>query len=97
MGSGKIYWMFLIIGLILGILLYLIIPGDFSPTFLIFFSLIPFFFFAAGFQGLIWKWVKPRVKEGYIGQAIVMGVIFVFLLLLHCFLILPLLCPDFLD
>lgn len=90
-----LYWILIILAVLLGILFYGVLEGDFSLSFLILFSGVPFLLFVVGAFGLLWPRIKPTGDSTYIIHAIVMGVVFFILFLIHTWVILPLLCPDF--
>lgn len=86
----------MILAVLLGVYFYGIAAENFDPKFLLFFSLVPFLLFAGGVHGLIAHMWRPSAKGGMLVYPIIMGMVFVLLLLLHIFVVLPLVCPGFL-
>lgn len=70
----------------------------FSTDFLIPFSLLPLLLFATGMHGFIAHSVSPSFKARYgaVFYPVLMGVLFVVLFMFHLFVLLPLVCPEFL-
>jgi len=95
--ARRIYWVILILSIIIGIYFFGMARDKFDPEFLIFFALVPFFMFASSVYGLIAHLLKPSVKGGMIAYPLIMGILFVLLFFIHVFVIVPLLCPDFLS
>ncbi|MGM0933505.1 MAG: hypothetical protein ACQEWD_08690 [Bacteroidota bacterium] len=90
-----IFWILIILAILVGIIVYGGMAEGFSLKFLVLFSGLPFFFFVVGAFGLLWPKIKPAGESTYIIHALVLGVLFFILFLLHTWLILPLICPDF--
>jgi peptidoglycan/LPS O-acetylase OafA/YrhL len=90
-----IYWILLFLSVVVGYVVYIMLPNNCSFNFLVFFSGLPFWFFVTGLFGLLWPKIKPKGETHYISQSIVIGLIFFVLFILHIWFILPLLCPDF--
>ncbi|MCL5127696.1 MULTISPECIES: hypothetical protein [unclassified Algibacter] len=93
--SKIIYWILLILSVIIGVIFYGILQGEFSMRFLVFFSGVPFFFFVTGVFGLMWPIIKPSGDEVYISHALMIGGFFIILFFIHVWLILPQICPHF--
>lgn len=91
----SIYWILVVLGVLIGIIFYGVLESDFSLNFLIFFSGVPFLLFVAGGFGLLWPRIKPTGNTTYITHAIAIGVIFFILFMIHTWVILPLICPEF--
>lgn len=94
--SRTIYGGILILAVLIGIYFYGIAPENFDPQFLLYFSLVPFLLFAAGIHGLIAHLYRPSKKSHMLVFPIAMGAVFVVLLLIHIFVVLPIVCPGFL-
>lgn len=90
-----IYWGSIILAVIIGFIIYGGLEDGFSLKFLVLFSGVPFFFFVIGIFGLLWPKIKPVGETTYITHAILLGVLFFILFLIHTWIILPLICPDF--
>jgi hypothetical protein len=99
MVARRIYLTILILSVVLGIYFYGIAPDKYSPNFLIFFALVPFLLFMGGVHGLAAHLLRPEVKDkgGSMSYLLIMGLVYSVLFLIHVFLILPLVCPSFLD
>ena len=97
MVSLRTYKLILLLSIVIGVLVYGFGPSRFSPDFLIFFAFVPFFMFAASVHGLIVHMTKPNTKGVLIIYPLIMGLLFALLLFIHTFVLLPLLCPDFLN
>lgn len=89
--------MILVLSVVVGALFYGFAPGRMSPEFMIFFAFVPFFMFAASVHGLVVHLTKPNIKGVLIIYPLIMGALFALLLFIHTFVILPLVCPDFLN
>lgn len=87
-----IYWILIFLAFATGLLFY---TGDKELKFLILFSGLPFFLFVTGLFGLLWPRIKPAGESTYIIHAIIMGILFLILFLIHTWILLPLFCPDF--
>ncbi len=96
MVARRIYWAILILAVIIGIYFYGIAPDKYDSDFLVIFSIVPFLMFAGSVHGLIVHLLKPSAKSGIIRYTLFMGMLFVLLFLIHIFIILPLVCPNFL-
>ncbi|MBA4744011.1 MAG: hypothetical protein H2058_02025 [Muricauda sp.] len=92
-----LYWILIVLAIIIGIIFYGGFTNDFSMKFLLFFSGVPFLLFVSGAFGLLWPKLKPSGEESYIIHSLVLGLIFFVLFLLHVWVILPLICPEFRD
>jgi hypothetical protein len=81
---------------ITGIVLYGVMPDRFEPQFLFRFSFLPFFLFVTGVHGLLAHVVSSKGKSlaGSFLYPLFMGALFVVLLMVHLFLIMPAVCPD---
>ncbi|WP_372918914.1 hypothetical protein [Salegentibacter sp.] len=90
-----IFWILIILAILIGIVIYGGMVKDFSVKFLVLFSGLPFLFFVVGAFGLLWPKIKPTGESTYIIHALVLGVLFFILFLLHTWVILPLICPEF--
>lgn len=66
-----------------------------DPTFIIYFSLVPFFLFAIGLSGIILHYFDTHFKLDSLTYPLFIGGLFVILLLLHVFFVLPVVCPGF--
>jgi hypothetical protein len=99
MVARRIYWAILLLSIIVGVYFYGIAPDKYSSDFLVIFALVPFLMFAGAVHGLITHLLKPSVKGK--GESLfyplIMGIVFVILFFIHLFVILPLVCPDFLS
>jgi len=93
--NKKIYWILLILSVIVGFIFYGTLQDQFNLQFLIFFSGVPFFLFVIGSFGLLWPKIKPAGDEVYISHALLIGFLFIILFLIHTWIILPRICPDF--
>lgn len=98
MVARRIYGMLLILAIIIGVYFYGIAREKYDAHFLIFFSLVPYLMFAGAAHGLIAHGLPPAVKgKGHsVYYPLAMGAVFVILFLIHVFLVLPMVCPDFL-
>jgi|GEM_PF-958575 len=96
MVARRIYWALLVLSILIGIYFYGIAPDKYEPRFLVIFALVPFLMFAGSVNGLIAHLLKPSAKGKMLVYPLFMGILFVFLFLIHIFVILPLVCPDFL-
>ncbi|HEY9184599.1 MAG TPA: hypothetical protein VIM94_04680 [Salegentibacter sp.] len=90
-----IFWILIILAIVIGIAIYGGMVEDASLKFLVLISGLPFLFFIAGAFGLLWPKIKPTGESNYIIHALILGVLFFILFLLHTWLILPLVCPEF--
>ena len=93
--SKIIYWILIILSVVVGYVVYSVLSNNCNLKFLVLFSGLPFWFFVTGFFGLIWPKIKPKGESNYIIHAIIMGMFFFLLFIIHTWLILPLLCPGF--
>ncbi len=89
------YWILLLLAIVVGIIFYGGFANGFSLEFLLFFSGVPFLLFVSGTFGLLWPKLKPSGEESYIIHSLVMGLLFFILFLLHVWVIMPLICPEF--
>jgi hypothetical protein len=92
--AKRIYIFFIILSFLIGIYFYGIAKDNYTPQFLTFFALLPFYLFIAGVHGLIAHTMKTTVKGNLIIYPIIMGIVFALLFFIHIFIILPLLFPD---
>ncbi|HZH69135.1 MAG TPA: hypothetical protein VFD80_01625 [Flavobacteriaceae bacterium] len=92
---SSVFWLLIILSFVIGYVFFFPLKDSFDLKFLVFFSGIPFLFFATGAFGLLWPKVKPTGDELYIYHALIIGVLFFVLFLLHVWVVLPLLCVDF--
>lgn len=90
-----IYWLLIVLSIVIGYVIYLVLSDNCTFKFLVLFSGLPFLLFVTGFFGLLWPKIKPTGESTYITHAIVTGVLFFILFIIHTWLILPLLCPEF--
>ena len=99
MVARRIYLAILVLSAVIGIYFYGIAPESYNPNFLIFFALLPFLMFITGTHGLTAHMLRPELKDkgGLLYYIIIMGLVYSLLFLIHVFVILPLVCPDFLD
>lgn len=97
MVSKRIYWAILILSVLIGTYFYGLESEKYSSRFLILFALVPFLLFAGSVHGLIAHWLRSSVKSSMLIYPIIMGAIFILLFLIHIFVILPMVCPDFLN
>jgi hypothetical protein len=93
--NNKVYWILIILSVIVGVVFYGTLQDQFSLQFLIFFSGVPFFLFVIGIFGLLWPKLKPAGEGVYIGHALLIGLLFIVLFLIHTWVLLPRICPDF--
>lgn len=98
MVTRRIYWALIILAIVIGIYFYGIAPDRFDPDFLLFFALLPFLLFAGGVHGLIAHTLSPSIKGmgGSFFYPLIMGLVFALLFFLHIFVVIPLVCPEFL-
>lgn len=92
-----VYWTLIVLSVVVGYAVYFLLSDNCNLKFLVLFSGLPFLFFVTGLFGLLWPKIKPEGESNYIIHAIIMGVIFFVLFIIHTWLILPLLCPGFKD
>lgn len=86
-----------LIALSIGIGVYLFtLKGIRTDIFMVVISSVVFFLFSIGIHGLIAHSLPSKAKGGILLYPLLMGVLWAVLFLLFVFLILPLLCPDFL-
>ena len=93
--SRSLYWILMILGIVVGVVVYGPLQLDLDLTFLIFFSGVPFFLFVIGIYGLLWPLIKPKGEEIYITHALMMGLLFIILFFIHVWVLLPRICPEF--
>ncbi|MCF4100082.1 hypothetical protein L1I30_00240 [Gillisia sp. M10.2A] len=93
--AKKIYWILLILAVVIGFLVYGIFQEQFSLKFLVIFSGVPFLLFVTGLFGMLWPAIKPTGDTSYISHAIIAGIIFLIMFVIHTWVILPRICPDF--
>ena len=93
--SKIIYWILLILSIIVGVIFYTTLRGEYSLKFLVLFSGVPFLLFVAGVFGLMWPIIKPEGEELHIKHTIFIAIFFVILFFLHVWIVLPLICPSF--
>ncbi|WP_127141869.1 hypothetical protein [Flagellimonas marinaquae] len=93
--GNAFYWILILLALVVGIIFYGGFVDDFSLKFLLFFSGVPFLLFVSGAFGLLWPKLKPSGEESYIIHSLVLGLLFFILFLLHVWVILPIICPEF--
>ena len=91
----KTYWMLIVLSLIVAFVFYGTLQDQFGLRFLLFFSGVPFFLFVIGVFGLLCPRLKPAGDEVYISHALVIGLLFIVLFLIHTWVILPRICPEF--
>jgi hypothetical protein len=91
------YLVIIFISVLIGVFFFGLWRERFAKDFLILFSLLPMLLFATGVHGLVAHSFKPsfKAKYGAIFYPVLMGVLFVVLLMIHFFVILPLICPEF--
>ena len=90
-----IYWILIILSIIIGYVFYGTMQDQYSLQFLVLFSGIPFLLFVTGSFGLLWPIIKPVGNEMYIGHSLLIGFLFIVLLFIHVWIILPRICQDF--
>ena len=90
-----VYWVLIFLSFVVGYVVYLFLSDNCNLQFLVLFSGLPFWFFVTGVFGLMWPRIKPKGESNYIVHALVIGLIFFLLFIIHTWLILPLLCPGF--
>jgi hypothetical protein len=88
------YLLSIAVGLLMGIILFLL-RDEVAVSIFIYVSLLPFFFFTAGVHGFIAHSYNMRSKLHLIVFPVFMGMLYVFLLFIHLFFIVPWVCPDF--
>lgn len=88
------YIIFIILSIILGIVL-VSAKDSISIEVMPFLTLIPFFLFVSGVHGFIVHSFTMSEKMHMAVFPLLMGIIYVFLLFVHMFLLLPWICPDF--
>lgn len=66
-----------------------------DPSFILYFSLIPFFLFSIGLSGMLLHYFDLHHKFQSTTYPLFIGALFVLLLVLHLFIVLPLICPGF--
>ncbi|MDF0717189.1 hypothetical protein PY092_13585 [Muricauda sp. 334s03] len=91
----RVFWIFIIVSLIIGFIIYGTMKDQFGLKFLVFFSGVPFLLFITGAFGLLWPKIKPEGDEVYISHALIIGLLFIVLFFIHVWVLLPLLCPRF--
>ncbi len=91
----KLFWSLIILSIIVGYIFYGVLQDQFSLRFLIFFSGVPFFLFVIGTFGLLWPLIRPEGDEIYISHALWIGILFIIVFLIHVWVILPRICPQF--
>lgn len=93
--ARRIYSILIAISIGIGLYLYTL-KGNRSDIFMLVVSSAVFFIFSVGIHGLLAHSLPSKAKGGILLYPILMGVLWAVLFLLFVFLILPLLCPDFL-
>lgn len=66
-----------------------------EPSFILYFSLIPFFLFTIGLSGMLLHYFDLHHKFQSTTYPLFIGALFVILLVLHLFIVLPLICSEF--
>ncbi len=91
----RIYRILIVISLVLGGYLFTI-KGTHSVLFLSITLGFIFFLFSGGLYGLLAHSINPKRKNYTIIYPLIMSLLWVFLLMILIFFVLPIFCPDFL-
>ncbi|TYQ00080.1 hypothetical protein C7447_101688 [Tenacibaculum adriaticum] len=90
----RIYRILIVISLVLGVYLFNIRESH-SVLFVSLTLGLIFFLFSAGVHGLLAHSINPKLKNYTIVYPILMGLFWVFLLMILIFFIIPIYCPNF--
>ena len=95
MVARRIYLLLLVLAVIIGFYFYGITSRDFDREFLVYFSIVPFFMFVVGINGILANTLSPSTKSKIIAYPLVLGIVYALLFFIHLFVILPIICPNF--
>ncbi|KGL62100.1 hypothetical protein [Polaribacter sp. Hel1_85] len=91
----KIYRIIIVVSLVLGGFLYTIKDAH-SVLFISVALGFVFFLFSGGLHGLLAHSINPKLKSYTIAYPLIMGLVWMFLLMILIFFVLPIFCPNFL-
>lgn len=93
--AKTVYWILLVLSVVIGFIVYGIYNEQLGLKFLIIFSGIPFLMFVTGLFGLLWPAIRTTGDATYIIHGLIVGVVFLILFVIHTWVILPRICPEF--